>query len=62
MRVSDRPAFRPSRRRGQNFLVDRGIQRRIAQAAQLPPDAVVLEIGAGTGLLTEALRPFAPRG
>lgn len=61
MRVSDRPAFRPSRRRGQNFLVDRGIQRRIAQAAQLPPDAVVLEIGAGTGLLTEALRPFASR-
>ena len=61
MRVSDRPAFRPSRRRGQNFLVDRGIQRRIAQAAQLPPAAVVLEIGAGTGLLTEALRPFASR-
>ena len=61
MRVSDRPAFRPSRRRGQNFLVDRGIQRRIAQAAQLPPDAVVLEIGAGTGLLTEALRPLASR-
>ena len=61
MRVFDRPAFRPSRRRGQNFLVDRGIQRRIAQAAQLPPDAVVLEIGAGTGLLTEALRPFARR-
>ncbi|MCY3784945.1 MAG: 16S rRNA (adenine(1518)-N(6)/adenine(1519)-N(6))-dimethyltransferase RsmA [Chloroflexi bacterium] len=61
MRVSDRPAFRPSRRRGQNFLVDRGIQRRVAQAAQLPPAAVVLEIGAGTGLLTEALRPFASR-
>ena len=61
MRVSDRPAFRPSRRRGQNFLVDRGIQRRIAEAAQLPPDAVVLEIGAGTGLLTEALRPLASR-
>ena len=61
MRASDRPAFRPSRQRGQNFLVDRGIQRRIAEAAQLPPDAVVLEIGAGTGLLTEALRPYAAR-
>ena len=61
MRVSDRPAFRPSRRRGQNFLVDRGIQRRIAQAAQLPSDAVVLEIGAGTGLLTDALRSYAAR-
>lgn len=61
MHVSDRSTFRPSRRRGQNFLVDRGIQRRVAQAAQLPPGAVVLEIGAGTGLLTEALRPFASR-
>jgi len=61
MRASHRPAFRPSRRRGQNFLVDRGIQRRIAQAAQLPSDAVVLEIGAGTGLLTDALGPLAAR-
>ena len=61
MRVSNRPAFRASRRRGQNFLVDRGIQRRIAEAARLPPDAVVLEIGAGTGLLTEALLPLASR-
>ena len=54
-------AFRPSRRRGQHFLVDRGIQRRIAQAAQLPQGAVVLELGAGTGLLTDALRFYASR-
>ena len=61
MRLTEPSTFRPSRRRGQNFLVDRGIQRRIAEAAQLPPGAVVVEIGAGTGLLTEALRPFATR-
>lgn len=57
MGVSSHSTFRPSRHRGQNFLVDKGIQRRIAAAASLPPNAVVVEIGAGTGLLTEALLP-----
>lgn len=47
--------FRPSRRRGQNFLVDRGIQRRIAASAALAPGTTVVEIGAGTGNLTDAL-------
>ena len=47
--------FRPSRRRGQNFLFDRGIQRRIAEAARVPVGATVVEIGAGTGNLTEVL-------
>tara|TARA_B100000029_G_scaffold457660_2_gene486559 strand:- start:4370 stop:5194 length:825 start_codon:yes stop_codon:yes gene_type:complete len=48
-------SFRPSRRRGQNFLVDRGVQRRIAASAALPPGTTVVEIGAGTGNLTDAL-------
>ena len=61
MGVSSQSTFRPSRRRGQNFLVDKGIQRRIAAAATLPPDAVVVEIGAGTGSLTEALLPHVAR-
>ncbi len=61
MRVADRAAFKPSRHRGQNFLIDKGIQRRIADAAELPPAALVVEIGAGTGLLTDALRPHAAR-
>lgn len=47
--------FRPSRRRGQNFLIDRGIQQRIAASAALPPGTTVVEIGAGAGNLTEAL-------
>ena len=47
--------FRPSRRRGQNFLIDRAIQQRIAASAALPPGTTVVEIGAGTGNLTDAL-------
>lgn len=47
--------FWPSRRRGQNFLIDGGIQRRIVEAAAVPADATVVEIGAGTGNLSQAL-------
>lgn len=45
--------LRPRKRFGQNFLVDPRFARRVAEA--LPPDALVVEIGAGTGTLTEAL-------
>ena len=55
MSTAPRATFRPSSRRGQNFLVDRAVQRRIASAAALPPGSTVVEIGAGTGNLTEAL-------
>jgi len=40
---------------GQNFLMHAQTAERIAQAAKLPPDATVLEIGPGTGMLTRAL-------
>ena len=55
MSTAPRAPFRPSSRRGQNFLVDRDVQRRIAFAADLPPGSTVVEIGAGTGNLTDAL-------
>lgn len=47
---------RPRRHRGQCFLVDGNLVGAIVREAALPPGAAVLEIGAGTGLLTEALR------
>lgn len=47
--------LRPSRRRGQNFLVNSRVRDRIVDAAGLGPDSAVLEIGPGTGILTEAL-------
>jgi len=47
--------LRPDKALGQNFLVDQTILERIADAADLTPDDVVLEIGAGTGALTRYL-------
>ena len=40
---------------GQNFLMHARIAERIADTAKLTPDAVVLEIGPGTGMLTREL-------
>lgn len=40
---------------GQNFLVDPNIQLRIVDALEPSPDDVVLEIGPGTGALTQHL-------
>jgi 16S rRNA (adenine1518-N6/adenine1519-N6)-dimethyltransferase len=51
--------FRPKKRLGQNFLHDSGIASRIVDAAKLAPDATVIELGAGRGILT---RPLAARG
>lgn len=43
------------RRKGQHFLVDQRVIGRIADYAELEPSDVVLEIGPGTGNLTEVL-------
>ncbi|HWU24340.1 MAG TPA: 16S rRNA (adenine(1518)-N(6)/adenine(1519)-N(6))-dimethyltransferase RsmA [Candidatus Paceibacterota bacterium] len=40
---------------GQNFLMHPQTAERIVDAAKLPLDAVVLEVGPGTGMLTRAL-------
>ncbi len=40
---------------GQNFLRDKGIVQKIIKAAEIVPGETVLEIGPGTGILTEAL-------
>jgi 16S rRNA (adenine1518-N6/adenine1519-N6)-dimethyltransferase len=53
--------IRPSKGLGQNFLVDRVILDRIVAAAELTPNDVVLEIGAGLGTLTERLAQEAGR-
>jgi 16S rRNA (adenine1518-N6/adenine1519-N6)-dimethyltransferase len=45
----------PRRRFGQNFLVDAAKLQRIVHAADLSRGQVVLEVGPGTGVLTEAL-------
>jgi 16S rRNA (adenine1518-N6/adenine1519-N6)-dimethyltransferase len=45
----------PNRRLGQHFLVDLNLMRLLVDAAQLTGGDVVLEVGCGTGSLTEAL-------
>ena len=45
----------PSRRLGQNFLVDANMLNALVQDAQVQPGQRLLEIGPGLGMLTEAL-------
>jgi 16S rRNA (adenine1518-N6/adenine1519-N6)-dimethyltransferase len=51
----------PSKRLGQNFVVDAGTVTRIAAMAGLRPDDVVLEVGPGLGSLTLPLLAAARR-
>lgn len=46
---------KPTRSRGQNFLLDRDIIASIAAFGKVPADAQVVEVGPGTGELTEFL-------
>ncbi len=51
----------PRKGLGQNFLVDSSALRKLVEAAEIPPDAEVLEIGAGVGSLTVWLAAAARR-
>jgi len=51
----------PSKRLGQNFLIDKSVFRKILQTAELSPEDIVLEIGAGVGNLTQKLAEKAGR-
>jgi len=53
--------LRPRKSLGQNFLVDEDALRRVANAAEIRPEDVVLEIGAGAGSLTRHLAARARR-
>jgi 16S rRNA (adenine1518-N6/adenine1519-N6)-dimethyltransferase len=50
--LAGRLAIVPSKRLGQNFVVDGGTVAKIAAAARLTPADVVLEVGPGFGSLT----------
>jgi 16S rRNA (adenine1518-N6/adenine1519-N6)-dimethyltransferase len=53
--------IQPSRRLGQNFVVDPGTVTRIAALARLDPSEVALEVGPGFGSLTLTLLAVAGR-
>jgi len=52
---------RPSRRFGQNFVVDPALIERMVEEANVRAEDNVLEIGGGTGSLTESLTKSRPR-
>lgn len=53
--------MRPNKAFGQNFLVDRTVLRQIVEVADLEQADQVLEVGAGTGVLTRELAQLARR-
>jgi len=46
---------RPNKRLGQNFLIDKNIQKKIIESAGLDKKDIVFEIGPGLGALTEEI-------
>ena len=53
--------MRPNKSFGQNFLVDRSTLMGIVEAAEIDASDAVLEVGAGTGVLTRELAKRARR-
>jgi 16S rRNA (adenine1518-N6/adenine1519-N6)-dimethyltransferase len=59
--ILDKYDLRPRKGLGQHFLADPNILRKIVEAGELSPGAVVLEIGPGLGTLTRWLAEAAGR-
>ncbi len=57
-RVLDDFDVRPSRSLGQNFLVDENVARWIVAQLDIEPGDCVVEVGPGTGALTEHIAPL----
>jgi len=59
--LADRLGIRPTKQRGQNFVIDANTVRRIAKLAGVGAQDTVLEVGSGLGSLTLALLERSPR-
>ncbi|MEZ0073341.1 16S rRNA (adenine(1518)-N(6)/adenine(1519)-N(6))-dimethyltransferase RsmA [Planotetraspora sp. GP83] len=55
--LAEKLNIRPTKKLGQNFVIDGGTVRRIVRVAEVTPDDVAIEIGPGLGSLTLALLP-----
>jgi 16S rRNA (adenine1518-N6/adenine1519-N6)-dimethyltransferase len=53
--------IRPNKAFGQNFLIERSVLNEIVDAADITPEDEILEVGAGTGVLTRELAQRAQR-
>jgi 16S rRNA (adenine1518-N6/adenine1519-N6)-dimethyltransferase len=59
--LAERLGVRPTKQKGQNFVIDANTVRRIVRAAEVAADDVVIEVGPGLGSLTLALLPEVAR-
>lgn len=55
--LAEKLNIRPTKKLGQNFVIDGGTVRKIVRVAELRDDDVVIEVGPGLGSLTLALLP-----
>ncbi|GLX98782.1 16S rRNA (adenine(1518)-N(6)/adenine(1519)-N(6))-dimethyltransferase RsmA [Herbidospora sp. NBRC 101105] len=53
--LAEKLNIRPTKKLGQNFVIDGGTVRKIVRVAEVSPDDVVIEVGPGLGSLTLAL-------
>lgn len=53
--------MRPNKAFAQNFLIDRSALLKLVEAAEIKPTDTILEVGAGTGVLTRELAQRAQR-
>ena len=53
--ILEQAGSRPRYQFGQNFMIDQNLVRLVAQAGELTPRDTVIEVGPGTGTLTEEL-------
>jgi 16S rRNA (adenine1518-N6/adenine1519-N6)-dimethyltransferase len=60
-RIFETHGLSPKKWMGQNLLVDPGVLRRIVDAASVTPGECIVEVGAGLGVLTEALEAQGAR-
>ena len=59
--LAERLGVRPTKQRGQNFVIDGNTVRRIVRLAGVGSDDIVVEVGPGLGSLTLALLPHVSR-
>jgi len=52
---------RPNKRLGQHFLIDKNLMQLLVESADIRKDDVVLEVGCGTGSMTQLLAEAAGR-